>query len=175
MTLQYPTGLGVALFGADGWTIKDNNIFGNFKWGVAMFSDPFNDGLDAMSQNNQVLNNEMGAQRHRHEHTSTSGSTAPARRTASRATTARRRHRIPTVQVSTADLYPGCPAPAGPTPGASGTSDGDLHLVGELVGYVGSTDTNPPEDQECSWNQHPHPPFKNFEPVDITPGPANCP
>ena len=60
MVLQYPTGIGVALFGADGWTVKNNDIFGNFKWGVAMFSDPFNEGDDAVSQNNQVIDNEMG-------------------------------------------------------------------------------------------------------------------
>ena len=60
LTLQYPTGIGVALFGSDGWIVKNNNIFGNFKWGVAMFSDPFNTGDDATSMNNQVLDNAMG-------------------------------------------------------------------------------------------------------------------
>jgi hypothetical protein len=173
LTLQYPTGLGVALFGSDGWKIENNEIFGNFKWGVAMFSDPFNEGLDAMSQNNQVLNNEMGR-----NGTDTNnidfwvdGSGLANCFSGNDSST---KAPDPGGQVSTADLYPNCPAPTGPTPGASGTSSGDNDLVGELVGYVGSTDNKPPEDQECSWNKHSHPPFKDFEPVSITPGP-DCP
>ena len=79
-TLQYPTGIGVALFGADGWTVKNNNIFGNFKWGVAMFSDPFNEGDDATSQNNQIINNEMGRNGTDINGRATSGSTARAAR-----------------------------------------------------------------------------------------------
>ena len=34
--------------------------------------------------------------------------------------------------------------------------------------------TDPPENQECTWNQHPHPPFEDFKPLDVTPGPR-CP
>ena len=59
-TLNYPTGIGVMLFGADGWTVKNNNIFGNFKWGVALFSDPFNEGDDAISPNNQFAEQRDG-------------------------------------------------------------------------------------------------------------------
>ncbi len=42
VTLNYPTGIGVILFGVDGWKVYDNQIFGNFKYGSAAFSDPFN-------------------------------------------------------------------------------------------------------------------------------------
>ncbi len=59
-TIQYPTGVGVAMLGADNWIIRDNNVFGNFKWGVALFSDPTNEGDNAISMDNQVLNNQMG-------------------------------------------------------------------------------------------------------------------
>jgi Pectinesterase len=173
LTLQYPTGLGIALFGANGWKIQNNQIFGNFKWGVAMFSDPFNEGLDAMSQNNQVLNNQMGR-----NGTDTNaidfwvdGSGLANCFSGNNSST---KAPDPGGEVPTADLYPECPAPAGPTPGASGTSDGDGDLVGQLVNYVGSTDANPPENQECSWTQHAHPAFKDYEPLDITPGPV-CP
>jgi len=76
--------------------------------------------------------------------------------------------------VSTGDLYPSCPAPSGPTPGANGTSFGDLDLVGQLIDYVGSSESNPPENQECSWNKHSHPKFKKFKPLNVTPGP-DCP
>jgi len=33
---------GEILFGSTGWVVKENKIFGNFKWGAAAFSDPFN-------------------------------------------------------------------------------------------------------------------------------------
>ena len=65
-TINYPTGVGVVLFGADGWTVKDNKIFGNFKWGAAAFSDPFNDGDDA-NQEQPDHRQPDGPQRHRHE------------------------------------------------------------------------------------------------------------
>ena len=75
-----------------------------------------------------------------------------------------------------AELYPGCPVPSGsqPNPGASGDSNGNGDMVGQLIDYVLSSDSNPPENQECKWSKHPHPPFKDYEPVDITPGP-DCP
>ncbi len=70
-------------------------------------------------------------------------------------------------------LYPECPGTAGvPNPGASGNSNGNLNMVySQLVPYV---TTDPPENQECSWTQNAHPPFKDFEPLDVTPGP-DCP
>lgn len=174
LTLQYPTGVGVALFGVDGWTIKTNNIFGNFKWGLAAFSDPFNDGDNAISMNNRVVSNAMsrlGGDKNGRDFWidgSGSGNCFSANDTSTFAPTA-------TPGVTTADLYPDCPAPAAPNPGASNTSAGDNDMVfNQLVGYVGSTDSNPPENQECSWDQHAHPIFKKFKPLDVTPGP-DCP
>ncbi|MCB0876388.1 MAG: hypothetical protein R2718_10880 [Solirubrobacterales bacterium] len=174
LTLQYPTGIGVALFGSDGWTVKDNQIFGNFMWGLAEFSDPFNDGDDATSQNNQVLNNAMGK-----NGTDTNGnydfwidgSGGNNCFSGNNSSTF-----APTTDASAtiAQLYPPCPVPDGsqPNPGATGGSLGNNNMVfNQLVPYV---TTDPPENQECSWTQHPHPAFKNYEPVDITPGP-DCP
>ena len=115
--LQYPTGIGVALFGADGWTVKNNDIFGNFKWGVAMFSDPFNEGDDAVSQNNQFIDNEMGR-----DGTDTNGSydfwiDGSGTATASRATTARRSHRIRAARPHDGAAVPGLPGPGRPDAG----------------------------------------------------------
>ena len=53
----------------------------------------------------------------------------------------------------------------------TGTSSGDADQFGELVGYVTTT---PPENQECSWTKHAHPPFQEFKPLEVTPGPT-CP
>jgi hypothetical protein len=64
-------------------------------------------------------------------------------------------------------LYPSCPAPAGT--GGNGSSIGDQEQFGELASYV---TTNPPENQECSWTKHDHPPFEDFKPVNVTPGPS---
>ena len=174
--LQYPTGIGVALFGADGWTVKDNNIFGNFMWGVATFSDPFNEGLDAMSQNNQMIDNSMGRDgtdvNGRYDFWvdgSGLGNCFEGNDSSTFAPTGN-------ASATLAELYPGCPVPGGtqPNPGATGTSDGNANMVGQLLDYVLSSDSNPPENQECKWVQAPHPDFKKYEPVDVTPGPT-CP
>jgi hypothetical protein len=175
-TLNYPTGIGIALFGSSGWTIKENQIFGNFKWGSALFSDPFNcegppgpdcpAGDDAMSQDNEFINNANGkfgtdlngidfwndgsgsGNCFSNNLSSTNDGATPDH--------------------SEAFLYPTCPAP-----GSSGTHSpgGDVYQVGELVQYTTST---PPQNMQCSWTEHPHPAFEDFEPVEVTPGP-DCP
>ena len=59
-----PIGAGILLYGTDGVTVKNNEIFGNEKWGVASFSGPeefgVNDDDDARNMNNTVMNNKMG-------------------------------------------------------------------------------------------------------------------
>ena len=42
----------------------------------------------------------------------------------------------------------------------------------ELVAY--STHGPARENQQCSWDEHAHPPFEDFEPLEVTPGP-DCP
>ncbi len=167
-TIQYPTGVGIALFGATDWLVENNQIFGNFKWGSAAFSDPFNTGDDAISTGNQFISNANGR-----GGTDTnavdfwidgSGSGNCFEGNVSSTFD-------PSGGATNEELYPECPAPAGPTPGATGTSFGEGEQLGELIGYA---TTDPPENQECSWTQHPHPPFEDFEPVDVTPGP-DCP
>ena len=165
-TIQYPTGVGIALFGADGWVVQNNNVFGNFKYGLAAFSDPFNEGDNAISRNNQVINNQMGR-----GGTDTnavdfwidgsgSGNCFSGNTTSTF---------DPAPGVSDSDLYPTCPAPAAPNPGASNGSFGNGDQVIELITYV---TTDPPENQECQWTQHPHPPFEDFVAVDVKPDPT---
>ncbi|MCB0870019.1 MAG: hypothetical protein KDB52_04230 [Solirubrobacterales bacterium] len=59
-----PIGVGVMLYGSDGVTVRNNNIFGHEKWGAAAFSGPdlfgVNDGDDAKNMNNQFIGNKMG-------------------------------------------------------------------------------------------------------------------
>ena len=175
-TIQYPTGVGIALFGSDGWKVTDNDIFGNFMWGVAAFSDPLgNEGNDALSENNQVRNNEMGR-----DGTDTNGlydfwvdgsGSNNCFKGNDSSTFA------PTTDASAtlAELYPTCPVPAGtqPNPGASGTVVGNADMLGQLLTYV---TMDPPENQECIWNRHSHPKFEKFKPLTV-PGfdPSGCP
>ena len=58
-TINYPTGVGVVLFGSDGWLVKNNNIFGNFMWGAAAFSDPFNSARRS-TRTTSFVDNKMG-------------------------------------------------------------------------------------------------------------------
>ncbi len=171
-TLQYPTGAGVILFGGQNWKVENNNIFGNFKWGVAMFSDPFNEGGDALSKDNQIKGNEMGR-----DGTDTNavdfwndGSGSGNCWSGNNSSTF-----APTGDASATieQLYPTtCPAPVvAPNPGATGTSVGNGNMVGQLLNYVLSNDAKPPEAQECSWVQHSHPKFKKYKAVDIKPDP----
>ena len=88
---QLPDGIGVILFGSDGWKVQNNQIFGNFMWGAALFSDPLgNEGDDAISREQPVGEQRDGPGRHRHQRQSTSSPTAREATTASRATTPRR-------------------------------------------------------------------------------------
>jgi hypothetical protein len=167
-TINYPTGVGVALFGAQGWVVRDNNIFGNFKWGSAAFSDPFNEGDDAVSRDNQFLDNLNGR-----GGTDTNavdfwidGSGSGNCFSGNVSSTF-----DPSSGATNEQLYPTCPAPAPPASG-TGTSGGDPEQqLGDLLGYV---TTDPPENQECSWTKHPHPDYKDYEPLEVTPGP-DCP
>ncbi len=131
--LQYPTGIGVALFGADGWTVTNNDIFGNFMWGVAMFSDPFgNEGDDAISQNNQVIDNEMGR-----DGTDINGgydfwvdgSGLAQLLPGQRQLDVRARPERARPNTRRAQLYPTCPVPAGTQPNAGATGSGDGNSV----------------------------------------------
>lgn len=57
---NFPVGAGVVLFGASGWKIKHNDIFGNFLWGAAAFSDPTNTTDKAEAGDDQFIGNRMG-------------------------------------------------------------------------------------------------------------------
>ncbi|MBS1880312.1 MAG: hypothetical protein JST31_12420, partial [Actinobacteria bacterium] len=64
-TVNYPTGVGIVLYGGDGNVVRHNKVFGNYKWGVASFSGPgetfvANEGNDAKNINNQISENTMG-------------------------------------------------------------------------------------------------------------------
>lgn len=165
-TINFPIGTGVVLFGVTGWTVEDNAIFGNFKWGGAVFSDAVgNEGDDAIATNNRFINNEMGRNGADTNGVdfftdgSGSGNCFQGNVTSTF---------DPSSSASNESLYPTCPAPPPPASG-TGSSTGDGEQFGDLAGYVLTT---PPSDQECSWSKHPHPKFKKFKPKEVAG--ANC-
>ncbi|HKH15457.1 MAG TPA: hypothetical protein VKA47_12455 [Solirubrobacterales bacterium] len=155
--IYYPTGVGIVLFGSDGWVVRDNRIFGNFFWGAATFSDPFNE--DALNQNNQFVDNKMGrggTDKNRFDFFndgSGGGNCFEGNTSSTFDVTQNAEH-------GKGYLYPSCPAPSS---SGSGTVDGDNGQFGELAGYVTK---NPPCKQEESWVRHPHPEFKGITPID---------
>ncbi len=164
--INYPTGVGIALFGATGWTVQNNNIFGHFKWGSALFSDPFNEDDDAISTDNQFVNNlngRGGADKNAVDFFNDGSGSGNCFQSNVSSTF------DPSSEEPDSWLYPSCPAP---TDSGTGTSIGltDQQIL-ELLAYAS---TNPAEDQECSWTQHPHPMFEDYKPIDVTPGPT-CP
>jgi hypothetical protein len=160
-TINYPTGVGVILFGSDGWEVRDNRIFGNFFWGAATFSDPFND--KALNENNQFVGNKMGrggTDQNRfdfYNDGSGKGNCFAGNLSSTFDVT-------PDAEHPKSFLYPTCPPPGS---AGTGTNQGDGGVtkgqVGELANYVLS---DPPCSQQDHWVRHSHPEFKGITPID---------
>jgi hypothetical protein len=160
-TINYPTGAGVILFGSDGWLVKNNDIFGNFFWGAAAFSDPFND--KALNENNRFIDNTMGrggkdTNRFDFYNDGSGKGNCFAGNSSSTFDV------TPDAEHPTSFLYPGCPAPASAGTGTNqGDGDPSKGQVGELASYVLS---DPPCSQEDSWARHKHPKYNGITPID---------
>ena len=157
LTINYPTGVGVVLLGADGWIVQNNNDL------------------------RQLQGRGAGRSRTR----STRATTRSRRTTSSSTTRWAEAARTPT-QVDffsdgsgSAQLLPGqrqldlrpghrrptrtctrrCPAPPAPAPG-TGTSAATMAAVRRSA--RATSPPNPPETQQCSWAMHDHPAFEKF-------------
>jgi hypothetical protein len=167
-TNWYPTGVGISMFGSDGWVVENNDVFGHFMWGVASFSDPFNDGDDAINQNNQYLDNRMGRAGTDTNNIdfwndgSGSGNCWSGNLAGNPETTDDVTFGISPESENTQEfLYPTCPAP---DEAGTGSSFGDLAQLGDLVAF---TTAFPPCHQEDFWGEaHAHPAFEDFEPYE---------
>jgi hypothetical protein len=170
-TINYPTGVGVILFGSDGWVVRHNQIFGNFKWGVASFSDPFNTA--AVNKNNQLVDNALGrAGTDKNQFDFFNDGSGKGN--CFEGNTSSTFQRASDAQHSNAFLYPACPAPAS---AGTGNNVGDeknnnpfTGQVGILANYVLS---DPPCSQADSWDVHSHPAFRGITPID-TKNFGNC-
>lgn len=152
-TLNYPTGAGVILFGVTGWKVEHNDIFGNFLWGGAAFSDPTNTTGKAESNANEFADNTMGAAHH-------DANGVDFFSDGSGKGTCFQDNGTVTYDTSTTapDLYQACPSTAG-----TGTINGDSTQVLKLFAVVGS---KPPTNQENFWHVHPHPARKGRKPYE---------
>ena len=162
-TINYPTGVGVILFGSDGWLVKNNRIFGNFFWGAASFSDPFND--KALNENNQVVDNQFGrngTDTNRFDiYNDGSGSGNCFEGNSSSVFDVQQGNKH-----GKSFIYPSCPPPSS---AGTGTNIGEGNLItgkgqiGELSAYVTS---DPPCSQQDKWLEHSHPKFRGITPID---------
>lgn len=187
-TVNYPTGVGIVLYGGANNVVRDNNVFGNYKWGVASFSGPgelfvANVGDDAKNINNQIVENTMGREgadpngEYDFWNDNTGGGNcwggnSPA------ATFAPGTGAVPLSRI-----YPACPQPevlndqvrSVETAAGLQLRIGDESNPATILGYAGS---NPPQNQQCSWVRRvaAHPPFEKFKPVEVAalPGELTC-
>jgi hypothetical protein len=184
--INYPTGVGIILYGGTNNVVRRNNVFGNYKWGVASFSGPgetfvANEGNDAKNMNNQIVENTMGREgadpngEFDFWNDDTGGGNCWSGNTAG-SSFAPGNGKVPLSQI-----YPACPQPEvlPDQPGISSinTSAGLQVILSEtgnpttILGYAG---TSPPQDQQCSWVRKvaAHPAFQNYKPVEVAPQPG---
>jgi hypothetical protein len=188
LTVNYPTGTGFVLYGGAGNVVRQNNIFGNYKWGIASFSGPgetfvANEGDDAKSINNQIVENSMGR-----DGTDPNGefdfvSDATGGGNCWSGNTAGSSFSPGTGKVPLEQIYPPCPQPAVLADQVHSLNLGagiqvrlnELTNPATILGYTGQS---PPQNQECSWVRRvpAHPAFEAFLPVEVPaqPGEVNC-
>jgi hypothetical protein len=158
--VHYPTGIGVVLDGTTAWKVYDNQIFGNFFWGVAALSDVTNSGGDAINQYNQVYDNKMsrgGTDKNRYDfYNDGSGSHNCFQNN----TTNTQDVQAGASQTQPQLYWSVCPNPVGSPASGTGTSAGAGTQFAELFNYV---TVFPGCKQEESWDAHSHPKFKNYK------------
>ncbi len=186
--IYHPTGVGILLYGSDGTVVRDNSVFGNYKWGIASFSGPEdrykeNLGDDAKNVNNRALGNSMGRDgtdpngEFDFWNDGTGGGNCWSRNTPGSS------FAPGSGKVPLDELYPACPQPAVLADQvkslnlAAGlqVNLGDEGNPATILGYTG---VRPPQDQQCSWVRRvsTHPPFKGYRPVEVAarPGELTC-
>jgi hypothetical protein len=183
-TVNYPTGVGIVLYGGDHNVVRKNNVFGNYKWGVASFSGPgevfvANQGDDAKNMNNQIVENTMGREgldpngEFDFWNDFTGGGNCWS------ANSANSTFAPGNGKVALGAIYPACPQPEvlnDQVRSLDITAGLQIDFQNEsnpatILGYATS---NPPQNQECSWVRRvaSHPAFKKYKPVEVAPQPG---
>jgi hypothetical protein len=144
---NYPTGVGVVLFGTTDWKVRANSIFGNFKYGVLNVSDPTYE--PATNHDNKVTFNLMGAafdDANGKDFFTEGTGTGNCWENNSAGST------YETGSQPQLLLYPDCSNPSNVV---------DPVNLANLAGYLSQK-----EGQESSWSKHPHPPRPDRKPID---------
>jgi hypothetical protein len=183
-TVNYPTGVGIALYGGDGNIVRRNKVFGNYKWGVASFSGPgetfiANEGNDAKNINNQITENTMGREGAdpNGEYDFWNDDTGGGNCWSANNLTSTFAPGNGTVPLSS--IYPSCPQAhvTNDSVKSINTTAGLQVILSEtgnpktILGYAG---TSPPQNQQCTWVRRvaSHPPFQNYKPIEVVPAPG---
>ena len=188
-----PVGVGIALYGTDGVVVRNNEIFGNEKWGVASFSGPeafgVNTGDDARNMNNKIMNNKMGRNGvdpnaiDFFNDASGGGNCWSGNTAAGSPTFAPGNGNVPLSRI-----YPTCPEDEVIWQDVvSGNFSAGLQVNTAIPNYAsqpwkdlttifGVAEVRPSKLQECVWDiQTPHPAFPGFTEVRADPVPqADC-
>jgi parallel beta-helix repeat protein len=188
-TVNYPTGVGIILYGSDHDVVRGNLVFGNYKWGIASFSSPgenliANEGNEGKNVNNEIVGNVMGREgadpngEYDIWNDDTGGGNCWGANS-SNATFAPGNGKVPIGQI-----YPVCPqAPIeyaaaksiNLTPGLQIASLAETGNPSTILGYAGSS---PAQNQQCSWIKRipSHPAFQGYKPVEVQakPGELTC-
>jgi hypothetical protein len=176
-TVNYPIGVGIALFGSDGIVSKNNNIFGHQKWGAMSFSAPgdfgANDGDDGKNMNNQFIDNVLGR-----NGTDPNGVDFLNDNTGGgncwSGNTPNPTYVLGNGSVPQSTIYPACPQPtvinknvasfdplAGIQADLSDPDNGSLLNPDTVLGYAAA---DPPQSMECSFvGDGTHPPFTDAD------------
>lgn len=173
--VNYPTGIGVVLFGSDGTEVSGNRIFGHEKWGAAAFASPViageavtNSGDDAKNLNNSFVNNVMGGNGDPNAidflNDASGGGNCFSGNTAAQGSLSYARGFLGTAPVAT--VYPAClPTRVrvlnnSEAPSINSSFGIQLQLSEMFQGRPGSPETvlgyagsDPAETQECSWGR----------------------
>jgi hypothetical protein len=153
VSANYPIGAGVLLFGATGWKVENNQIFGNWLWGVGAFSNPLTNPA-AINNGNRIINNQMGSGGKDLNGTDLFNDGS------GKGTCFQGNGSHPTlVASSTAPnnvLYPTCPSTAG-----TGSVTGDATQQALLISIATA---NPPATMNTFFSTHPHIKIKGITP-----------
>jgi parallel beta-helix repeat protein len=185
-TVNYPTGVGIVLYGGDNNVVRDNRVFGNYKWGIAAFSGPgetfvANEGNEAKNVNNEIVENVMGR-----EGADPNGewdflNDATGGGNCWGANSAGSTYDLGYGKVPLAQIYPECPQAKVDYGSKSVLSlniavgiQANLTETGDPKTVLGYSGTNPPQNQQCTWVKKvtPHPAFQKYEPVEVSPKPG---
>src|SRR5262249_30514918 len=160
-TVNYPTGVGIILYGSDHNVVRGNRVFGNYKWGIASFSGPGEELVTTKNQaknvNNEIVENVMGREgadpngEYDMWNDDTGGGNCWGANSAN-ATFAPGNGKVPLSQI-----YPVCPQAEANyasaksvnlLPGLQIASLSETGNPSTILGYAGSS---PAQNQQCSW------------------------